>query len=78
MYLATLQTTNFEFVALADSVDKAVQLIREQWEYHISDCPSCYGWHIVDDSVNVRPISLNDVLGDCIQCENLVHGAEVH
>ena len=78
MYLATLRTSNFEFVSLGETVDRAVELIRNQWEYHASDSPDTYAWEIVEDSLNVCPIVLNDVFGDCMKCENLIHGAELH
>lgn len=64
MYLATLYTRHFEFVALGDSEENARGLIEKAWKKHRKQTKAEWTWQDVRGDVGMTFIRQGDVLRD--------------
>jgi len=54
MYLATLETPNFEFLAVGDTREEALAAMRKGWQNHIQGCDTCWKWEEIEQDIFVR------------------------
>lgn len=64
MYLARLETSNFEFLAVAQSREDALGYLEKAWNRHIENCEGCYSWEFVKDSAWVIFTRSGDIWRD--------------
>lgn len=64
MYLATLHTGHFEFVALGDTEENARALMEKAWKKHQKQFEAEWDWEFMSDSVGVTFIRVGDILRD--------------
>lgn len=64
MYLAQLQTSNYQFLAVGHSQEHALELMRKAWERHVEGCENCYEWEFVKGDVDVRFTRSGDIWRD--------------
>ena len=62
MYLATLDTPNFEFLAVDDTREEALELMRKAWDKHREQTNAYWDWQDVEDSVFVTFIRQGDII----------------
>lgn len=73
MIIGRLQTRNYEWVTLTNTVPEALENLKRSWEAHAEGNPEFWRWEDLEDSVTMEPLNLGDTLTDCLQCENLAH-----
>lgn len=64
MYLATLDTPNFEFIVLGDSKENALELMQKAWNKHQEQTNASWDWNFIESSVFVTFIRQGDILRD--------------
>lgn len=64
MYLAELQTPNYQFFTIGDTEEKAIALMKKGWEKHIAGCEGCWKWEEVKEDVFVRFTRTGDIWRD--------------
>lgn len=69
MYLAKLDTTNFEFLAVSQDEEGAIELLKKAWNRHAEEYGATYDWEFVSHSVSVFCTRSGDVWRD----GNLMH-----
>lgn len=62
MYLATLDTPNFEFIVLAGSEEHAIELMQKAWNKHQEQTNAYWDWQDVEDSVFLTFIRQGDII----------------
>lgn len=74
MFFAELNTARNEFRTLAASVEQALINLRAMWNMHTENS-ACEmpTWEMLEDSVRITPVMLNDTWTDCAVCMNCAH-----
>lgn len=62
MYLATLDTPNYEFIVLGDSEEHAIELLQKAWNKHQEQTNADWDWQFIEDSVYVTFIRQGDII----------------
>lgn len=62
MYLATLDTPNFEFIVLGDSKENALELMQKAWDKHREQTNADWDWQYVESGVFVTFIRQGDII----------------
>lgn len=71
MILGRLETRNYEWLTLTHTPAEAIENLRNAWNNHSQDGDlTYYKWQDLEDSVTLTPISLGDIITDCLVCEN--------
>lgn len=64
MWLGTIETTNWEFIALGDTEKEVKSIMRKAWAMHQNQTGAWLDWDELKDDLKIVFIRQGDVLRD--------------